>query len=171
MRKEKPSRRRGVRPTGSMARRSAERDKPRISDHVGVARSRCRQRWRRGVSERSIDAWIFFTTKRNWIPFCWATVYKTVRPMLSVVLSCLSVTLMHCATNGWMDQDANWDGGRPQPWSHCVRRGSSFPQKGTQQLPFSRFTDVRINRGPCALWPNGWMHHDATWYGGRPRPR
>jgi len=20
------------------------------------------------------------------------------------------------------------------------------------------------------LWPNGWMHQDATWYGGRPRP-
>ena len=20
------------------------------------------------------------------------------------------------------------------------------------------------------LWPNGWMDHDATWYGGRPRP-
>jgi len=25
--------------------------------------------------------------------------------------------------------------------------------------------------GPCLLWPNGWMHQDATWYGGRPRPR
>jgi len=25
--------------------------------------------------------------------------------------------------------------------------------------------------GPFLLWPNGWMHHDATWYGGRPRPR
>ena len=22
-----------------------------------------------------------------------------------------------------------------------------------------------------ALWPNGWMDQDATWYGGRPRPR
>ena len=21
------------------------------------------------------------------------------------------------------------------------------------------------------LWPNGWMDQDATWYGGRPRPR
>ena len=20
------------------------------------------------------------------------------------------------------------------------------------------------------LWPNGWMHQDATWYGGRPQP-
>jgi len=24
---------------------------------------------------------------------------------------------------------------------------------------------------PCLLWPNGWMDDDATWYGGRPRPR
>ena len=24
---------------------------------------------------------------------------------------------------------------------------------------------------PCLLRPNGWMHQDATWYGGRPRPR
>jgi len=24
---------------------------------------------------------------------------------------------------------------------------------------------------PFLLWPNGWMHQDATWYGGRPRPR
>jgi len=21
------------------------------------------------------------------------------------------------------------------------------------------------------LWPNGWMHEDATWSGGRPQPR
>jgi len=25
--------------------------------------------------------------------------------------------------------------------------------------------------GPCLFWPNGWMHQDITWYGGRPRPR
>ena len=25
--------------------------------------------------------------------------------------------------------------------------------------------------GPCLLRPNGWMDQDATWYGGRPRPR
>ena len=23
----------------------------------------------------------------------------------------------------------------------------------------------------CLLWPNGWMNQDATWYGGRYRPR
>ena len=25
--------------------------------------------------------------------------------------------------------------------------------------------------GQCPLWPNGWMDQDATWYGGKPRPR
>jgi len=25
--------------------------------------------------------------------------------------------------------------------------------------------------GPYLLWPNGWMDQDATWYGGRPRPK
>jgi len=25
--------------------------------------------------------------------------------------------------------------------------------------------------GPSLLWLNGWMHQDATWYGGRPQPR
>jgi len=25
--------------------------------------------------------------------------------------------------------------------------------------------------GPFVLWPDGWMHQDATWYGGRPQPR
>ena len=25
--------------------------------------------------------------------------------------------------------------------------------------------------GPFLLWPNGWMHQDATWYGGRLQPR
>jgi len=24
--------------------------------------------------------------------------------------------------------------------------------------------------GPFLLWPNGWMHHDAIWYGGRFHP-
>jgi len=25
--------------------------------------------------------------------------------------------------------------------------------------------------GPCVLWPNGWIDQDSTWCGGRPRPR
>jgi len=27
------------------------------------------------------------------------------------------------------------------------------------------------NFRPILLWPNGWMHQDATWYTGRPQPR
>ena len=27
------------------------------------------------------------------------------------------------------------------------------------------------NVGPCLLWPNGWMHQDATWYGSKRRSR
>jgi len=36
------------------------------------------------------------------------------------------------------------------------------PQRGWYPLP---------NLGPFLLWPNGWMHQDTTWYGGRPQPR
>ena len=37
------------------------------------------------------------------------------------------------------------------------------------QLPQKR--DTAPYFGPCLLWPNGWMHQDTTWYGGRHRPR
>ena len=43
-----------------------------------------------------------------------------------------------------------------------VQTPSFFP-KGAQPPP-KKF-------GPCLLWPNGWMDQDATWYGGRHRPR
>ena len=38
-----------------------------------------------------------------------------------------------------------------------------FPQKGAE-TPSPIFS-------PFLLWPNGCMDQDATWYGGRPRPR
>jgi len=130
--------------------------------------------------------------------------YRTVVLCLSV-LSCLSVTLVHCGQtvgwskmklgmqvglghghtvldgdpappppkgqsppisgpyllrpNGWMDQDATWHGGRPQPSRLCVRWGPSTPplQKGGG-APSPTF-------GTFLLWPNGWMHQDVTWYG------
>jgi len=45
---------------------------------------------------------------------------------------------------------------------HIVLDGtSSPPQKGAEPPIF----------GPFQLWPKGWMHPDATWYGGRPQPR
>jgi len=47
----------------------------------------------------------------------------------------------------------------------CVRRGPSpLPRKKGAEHPSPIF-------GPFLLWPSGWMHQDATWYGGRPQPR
>ena len=47
----------------------------------------------------------------------------------------------------------------------CVRWGPSYPRKtGTPMHPHPIF-------GPGLLWPNGWMDQDATWYGGKRRPR
>jgi len=74
----------------------------------------------------------------------WATVCKTVRPMLSdPCLSVLSVCLSVCIvgvlwSNGWMDQDATLYGDRPWPRPHCVRWGPSSPApKGAQHPQFS----------------------------------
>jgi len=39
-------------------------------------------------------------------------------------------------TNGWIDQDATWYGGKPPPRPHCVRWGPSSPEKGTAALTF-----------------------------------
>ena len=38
------------------------------------------------------------------------------------------------------------------------------------QLPLSQRAQLPI-LGPYLLWPNGCMEQDATWYGGKPRPR
>ena len=48
---------------------------------------------------------------------------------------------------------------------HIVLDGDpvSLPKKGQSPPIFGPFL--------LWLWPNGWMHQDATWYGGRPRPR
>jgi len=65
--------------------------------------------------------------------------------------------------NGWMHQDAIWDGGRPQPRRLCVSWGPSFlSPKGAQRPNFCPI---------CPLSPNDWMDEDASWYGNRPRPR
>jgi len=80
------------------------------------------------------------------LPLFWATVCKTVRPVLSV--RCLSVCDVGVLwpNYGWMDEDETWHGGRPRPRSHCVRWGpSSLLPKGAQPPIF----------GPCLLWPNG----------------
>jgi len=96
----------------------------------------------------------------------WATVCKTVRPMLTDrCLSALSVCDVGVLwSNGWRDQDETWHAGSPRPWPHCVRwrlETQLLSPKGAQPPII----------GPCLLSPNSCMEQDATWYGGRPRPR
>jgi len=38
------------------------------------------------------------------------------------------------------------------------------------QLPSTKGAQSPVF-GPCLLWPNGWMDHDATWYRHRLRPK
>jgi len=47
---------------------------------------------------------------------------------------------------------------------HSVLDGDPAPSPKKGRAPSQIF-------GPFLLWPNGWMHQDATWYGGRPQPR
>jgi len=58
-----------------------------------------------------------------------------------------------------MDQDGTWHGGWPRSRPHCARWGTSFPPQKEAVPPVF---------GPCLLWPNGCMHQNTTWYGGRP---
>ena len=80
----------------------------------------------------------------------------------TVVLSCLSVTLVYCSQMVGRIKMKRL-AGRPRPRRLCVRWGpSSPPKKGHSPTPiFSR----------CLLWPDGSIDQDATWYRGRPRPR
>jgi len=54
------------------------------------------------------------------------------------------------------------DSASPRKW---VQRAPTFAVYGRRQAC------VRISRGPCLLWPDGWMAQDTNWYRGRPRPR
>ena len=70
----------------------------------------------------------------------WATVCKTVRPMLSDRCPVLSVCLSVCdvgvlSPNGWMDQNETWHNGRHRPNRHCIRWGPSSTQEGAQPPP------------------------------------
>ena len=84
----------------------------------------------------------------------WATVCKTVRPMLPVrCLSCLPV-LSACDVralwlNGWTDEDETWHAGRTRPWPHCVRWGAmQLPLKKHSPTQFS----AHIRCGQMAAW-------------------
>ena len=97
----------------------------------------------------------------------WATVCKTVRPLLSdrcPVLSVLSVTFVHCGqTVGRIKTKLFMQVGLVP--GHIAVDGDPAPppQKGSGAVP-------QIF-GPCLLRPNGWMDEAGTWHGGRPQLR
>ena len=75
----------------------------------------------------------------------WATVCKTVRPILSLCLSCLTVCDVRALwPNGWMDQDETWHASRPQLWTHCVRWGPRFPTPKRGGAPLSNSRPISI---------------------------
>jgi len=84
--------------------------------------------------------------------------------MLSVrCLSCpdLSETFVHCGhTVGQIKMKLGMQVGLGP--GHIVLDADPAPLPTGAQLH---------NFGPYLLRPNGWMHQDATWYGGRPQPR
>jgi len=84
------------------------------------------------------------------LTYFWATVCKTVRPVLSDrCLSCLSVCDVGVLwPNGWMHQDKTWHGGRPRPTPHCVTWGPSSPKRGT--APNFRPMSIVAKRSP--IW-------------------
>ena len=93
--------------------------------------------------------------------YFWATVCKTVRPMLSVrCLSCpvLSVCLSVCNVgvlwlNDCTDQDETWHAGRPRPWPHCIKWGPSSPSPKGAQPP--NFRPISVT----AKWLHGSRCH------------
>ena len=101
----------------------------------------------------------------------WATVCKTVRPMLSdrclsvlfVCLSCLSVTFVHCGqTVGRIKMKLAMQVGLGP--GHTLLDGDPAPPSSKGHSPPPNFR-------PILLRPNGCMDQDVTWYGARPRPR
>jgi len=52
---------------------------------------------------------------------------------------------------------------------NCCSNHSSTVTRN--QFWFTSTATPTLLFGPCLLWPKGWMDQDATWHGGRPRPR
>ena len=100
----------------------------------------------------------------NYKAFCmalsnfWATVCKTVRPMLSDrCLSCPVCPVCNVGVlwpNGWADHNKTWHAGRPRPWPHCVRWGpsSSSPKRGIAPSFWPMFVVAkRLDGSRCHL--------------------
>ena len=103
----------------------------------------------------------------------WATVCKTVRPMLwDRCLSCLSVwNVGVLLSNGWMDQDATWYAGRPPPRRHCVTWGpSSFtgraqhpPRISVHAYCSQTFADLSNRWALVSCNLCAWWNTEANW--------
>jgi len=70
------------------------------------------------------------------------------------VLSCPVCDVRALWPNGWTDQGETWLAGRPRPWPHCIRWGSSSPSlKGAQPPP--NFRPISV----AAKWLHGSRCH------------
>jgi len=65
--------------------------------------------------------------------------------------------------NGWIDQDATWYGGRPQPRQHCVRWGPSAPpRRGI--APNFRPMSIVTTRSPISATAGHLFYRGASMY-------
>ena len=70
--------------------------------------------------------------------------------------------LAYCGqTVGWIRMPLDTEVGSLGPGDIVLDGEPALPSKAHSPTIF----------GPCLLWPNGWMDQDATWFGGRHRPR
>jgi len=113
--------------------------------------------------------------KQYWLKFFERPFVKRFALCCRTVV-CLSVTLMYCdQTVGWIKMPLGKEVGLG-PRHIVLDRTQLFPRYGAQDPhTFAVYgrgqACLRINHGPCLLWLNGWIDQDATWNGGRPRPR
>jgi len=60
---------------------------------------------------------------------------------------------------GWIKMAIGMEVGLGPGHTVLDKDPATLPKKGAELSPIF---------GPFLLWPNGWMHQNATWYGGRP---
>jgi len=97
-----------------------------LSEKKTTSTAQCSYKWRKSSLSQKVSALLLCNF--------WATVSKTVLPMLSYRCQfvCPVSDVGVLWPIDWMDQDETWHSGRPRPWPHCVRWGpSSTPPKGT----------------------------------------
>jgi len=95
----------------------------------------------------------------------WATVCKTVRPMLSDCCpDCLSsvCNVGVLWPDGWIDQDETRHGGKPRSWPYCTRWGSSYPSPKGAQLsifsPWLLWLNSRPSQSLLSTWQTFWRN-------------